>query len=114
MARSSDGTEFYLLEVTSADPEATTNQIETLTRSVMRGGDGIMIWRDQIFVAIVSGVPGAGKAARRLMSAMKEKGLETKVRLVSEPFQEPASMVAHQVNTKDLPIKKRPDVSWSG
>src|SRR5687767_2328001 len=69
MAETLEGTEFYMVEISSDDPTVTLDHVEMVVRSLIRTGDGVLVWNGRVFVAVVGDVPGAGKAARRLMGA---------------------------------------------
>ncbi len=112
MAKTSEGIEFYLIEVSSTDEHLLADQIEAVSKSLIRAGDGVLRFGDRVFIAAVTGVPGAAKAARRLLGALKDMGLETRVRLVAEPFAEEAQGAAAAVDESQVKIKPRSEVKW--
>ena len=116
MATTVEGTEFYMVDISSDDPTVTIDHVENIVRGVVRTGDGVLVWRGRVFVAVVGDVPGAGKAARRLMNSVRSKGLEAKVRLVSEPFPDDVTSAADQVKEGKVKVFKRvdqeKDINW--
>lgn len=112
MAKTPEGIEFYLIEVSSIDESIGADRVEAITRGLIRAGDGVLRFNDRVFVAAVTGVPGAAKAARRLLGALKEMGLEAKVRLVAEPFAEGVRGAAAAVEKEQVKIKPRSEVKW--
>lgn len=116
MAKTVEGTEFYMVDISTDDPTVTVDHVENIVRGVVRTGDGVLAWRGHVFVAVVGDVPGAGKAARRLMGSVRRKGLNAKVRLVSEPFPDDVTSAAEQVKEGKVKVFKRldpqKDVSW--
>lgn len=112
MAKTSDGIEFYLIEVSSTDERVKADQVEAVSKGLIRAGDGVLRFGDRVFIAAVTGVPGAAKAARRLLGALKDMGLETRVRLVAEPFAQEAQGAAQAVAQAQVKIKPRSDVKW--
>ncbi len=112
MAKTPDGIEFYLIEVSATDEHILADQVEAVSKSLIRAGDGVLRFGDRVFIAAVTGVPGAAKAARRLLGALKDMGLETRVRLLAEPFAEEAQGAAEAVDKEQVKIKARTEVQW--
>lgn len=112
MAKTPGGIEFYLIEVSSIDEHIEADQVEAVSKSLIRAGDGILRFGDRVFIAAVTGVPGAAKAARRLLVALKDMGLETRVRLLAEPFAVDAQGIAEAVEKEQVKIKPRSEVKW--
>lgn len=113
MAKTPDGIEFYLIEVSSMDVNIKADQMEAVSKGLIRVGDGVLRFGDRVFIAAVTGVPGAAKAARRLLGALKDMGLDTRVRLVAEPFPAEAQGAAAAVDESQVKIKPRSaEVKW--
>ena len=112
MAKTSDGIEFYLIEVSSVDEQVKADQVEAVSKSLIRAGDGVLRFGDRVFIAAVTGVPGAAKAARRLLGSLRDMGLESRVRLVAEPFADDVQGAAEAVGESQVKIKPRSDVKW--
>lgn len=116
MATTLEGTEFYMVDISSEDPSIPVARVDEVVRGLVRKGDGILVWSGRVFVAVVGDVPAAGKAARRLMNAVRSKGLAAKVRLVSEPFPDETVTAAEQVKQGKVKVFKRldpqKDIDW--
>ena len=109
MPTTTDGTEFYLLELDSADPLVGITQLEAATRGVVRDGDGVMVVGGRIFVAVVGKVYGSAKVARRLVRLIRERGIEAKITLVPDPLPHWASTVTQTIGERGVVLHLRGD-----
>lgn len=107
MARTTDGLEFYLLEVFGdRGPAAIADAHESL-RIAVRDTDAAFMEKGKLYLALVGNVRGATTATRRLMSVAKQRGVSVRFRLVVEPFPEELWGVANKVIRGEVKVAKR-------
>jgi hypothetical protein len=108
VATTKDGTEFYLAEISPATGDADMARAKKTIEGLSRRGDAVFEVVPNLYLAIVSDVPGAGIALRRLITNVRQNDLDVKVRLVTEPFPEQLAEVASKVIMGQVEVSRRP------
>lgn len=116
MAKTAEGIEFYLVQVSPNDPALTSRQLATDLESVIRRGDGVFVDDGKVYIVLAAEVPGAAIATKRLMRTLKKKELHVKVRLLPEPFAPRLWKVSSRVISGGVPVagRKKKALEWEG
>lgn len=107
MAKTKDGIEFYLAEVSPKSDATDMGGVRKGIEALCRSGDAVFEVEGNIYLAIVSDVPGVGTALRRLLTLVRQEELAAKVRLLTEPFPEQVGNAASKVILGEVPIAHR-------
>lgn len=107
MARTDNGTEFYLVEVTSDLFPTKMDEVETLLARSVREGDGVFRLGGKLFIAFAADVRGSAQGTRRLLMAAREHGFDVRIRLAPEPLPEALWEVAATVATGQVTVLPR-------
>lgn len=108
VAKTKEGTEFYLVEISPATGDADMVRAKKTIEGLSRKGDAVFEAGNKLYLAIVSDVPGTGLALRRMIPNARENDLDVKVRLVTEPFPEQLAEVASKVIMGQIEVSGRP------
>lgn len=107
MAKTSQGVEFYLLEVYEDKQSTPLADVADILRSAVRDTDGVIDAKDRLYIAFAGDVQGAAKATRRLMTLTKKAGVNTRYRLVVEPFPKDLWNIANRVIEGEVRVFNR-------
>jgi hypothetical protein len=107
MAKTKDGVEFYLAEISPGSPDIDMSTPRKSVEAHCRSGDAVFVVGNNVYLAIVSDVPGAGTALRRLITLVRKEELSVKVRLLTEPFPQKVADAASQVIMGQVPVSQR-------
>lgn len=108
VAKTKDGTEFYLAEISPATDDADMARAKKTIEGLSRKGDAVFEVGSNLYLAIVSDVPGTGIALRRMITNARQNELDVKVRLVTEPFPQQLAEVASKVIMGQVEVSGRP------
>lgn len=107
MAQTTRGVEFYLLEVFGDKRSTDIQQVAKTLRAAVRDTDGAFIENGRLYIAFAGDVRGAAKATRRLMNVTRKEGINTRYRLVVEPFPDDIGTVANRVIDGQVEVSAR-------
>ena len=116
MARTTQGIEFFLLDVIPADEfQALLEDLERDARSLIRTGDAVVVHEGRVYIAVVTDVQGASRAAKRILQMCRDRKIDARVRLLPEPYSGDIVQVTGTIIMHDVPIaerKENPNVTW--
>lgn len=107
MATTALGVEFYLLEVFGEGGSTSIQDVASTLRAAIRDTDAAFIENGRLYIAFAGDVRGAARATRRLMNVSKKQGIETRYRLVVEPFPDDIGTIANRVIDGQVEVSER-------
>lgn len=116
MAKTIKGIEFFLLSVIPGDEShPSLKDLESRIRSLIRDGDALVVHEKKLYIAVVTNVQGASRAAKRILQKCRDNKIDASVRLLPEPYPGEIVQVTGTIIQHDVPIEQRrdsPNVTW--